>query len=234
MRAYDFILFDADNTLFDFDSAEHLALRKVLEDRGLPYNAEIEERYLAFNRPLWQANDRGEVTFEFLTVERFRLLLDSLDASHLDPAQMNEDFLTALGTYSTLLPEAEDTCRALSAAGHTLAVITNGLVKVQQVRFARCPITHLFRHIFVSQAMGCQKPQPAFFDAVCTALGVTDHRRVLVVGDSLSSDIQGAVNSGLDSVWFSPKGGDSPLPTHTIRRLSRLKELLIDQRGSHI
>ncbi|MEG1748043.1 MAG: noncanonical pyrimidine nucleotidase, YjjG family, partial [Oscillospiraceae bacterium] len=102
---YQYILLDADNTLFDFDSAEHCALLGALGALGIHCPPETEALYRACNAPLWEAFHRGEITQDFLTTERFRLLLDGLGMDG-DPAAVNEDYLRRLGECSQLLPGA--------------------------------------------------------------------------------------------------------------------------------
>ena len=126
MPRYDIVFLDADNTLFDFDAAEHAALRLVLEERGYPATPETEALYLGFNRDLWSAFDRGEVTQEFLLVERFRLLTRALGGTD-DPATFNRDYLSHMAACSRLLPGAEALCRDLVRGGCRLALATNGV-----------------------------------------------------------------------------------------------------------
>ena len=169
MPRYDTVLLDADNTLFDFDAAEHAALRRALEERGYPFTPETEALYLDINRPLWAAFDRGEVTQDFLVVERFRLLVERLGGSD-DPVSFNRDYLTYLGEGNQLLPGAEDLCRDLRAAGCRLALATNGVARVQHARLDASPLKPYFSAVIISQEVGAQKPQPAFFQAALEAL----------------------------------------------------------------
>ena len=137
MPRYDYVLFDADNTLFDFDRAEAEALRTTLAEYGLPATPETEETYLAVNRALWAQFDRGEVSREWLVVERFARLLRALGRSG-DPAAVNHAYLTHLGEGAFLLPGAEELCRALAPCC-TLAIVTNGVAMAQRARFEWCP-----------------------------------------------------------------------------------------------
>lgn len=208
MTRYDYILFDADNTLFDFDRAEHLALRAVLEARGYPFTAETEALYLDINRALWARFDRGEVTQDFLAVERFAALSRALGGQD-DPVEFNRDYLARLAKNGHLLPGAEDLCRSLFPYC-TMAIVTNGLSSAQRGRLSACPIGHLFSHIFISQEMGVAKPNTAFFDQVCAAMGISNRRRAVVMGDSLFSDIQGGQNAGIDTIWYNPRRASAP------------------------
>lgn len=226
---YDVVLFDADNTLFDFDKAEHRALGRTLEHFGFSCDDHTRERYLSINGALWAAFDRGEVGRDWLVVERFAALQREMGGGH-DPADMNAYYLARLAEGADLLPGAEELCRAL-APHCTLAIITNGVASAQRGRFDRSTIKQFFPYLFISGEMGCQKPQKVFFEQVLARMGVTDPRRVLVVGDSLSADIQGAVNAGLDSVWYNPKEllpGDGPRPTYVMCRFPDICTLILD------
>lgn len=228
MPRYEYVLFDADNTLFDFDAAEHLALGETLERFGIPVTGENRAAYLTINRALWAACDRGEVTRDALVVERFVRLLDKLGLEG-DGAAMNEYYLDRLGTHGQLLDGAEELCAALAPCC-TLAIVTNGVTKAQKGRYSRSPVKRYIPHLFISQEMGVQKPQREFFDRVLSALGVADPRRAVVVGDSLSADIQGAVNAGLDSIWYDPKGlpvPAAPAPTYIAGSFGEVKALVL-------
>lgn len=229
MSRYPFVLLDADNTLFDFDAAERSALKQAMEERGYPFCDETEALYLSINRALWAAFDRGEVTQSFLVVERFRQLNARL-GGHADPEDFNRDYLTHMGENSTLLPGAEDLCRDL-ARNHTLALATNGVARVQYARLARSPIRPYFTGVFISEELGCQKPQREFFQKAFQALGITDPAaQAVMVGDSLSSDIRGGRDAGIATIWYAP-GGQSPegdvVPTYTARSYDEIRHILL-------
>ena len=169
MPRYDYVLFDADNTLFDFDRAEAEALRTTLAEYGLPATPETEETYLAVNRALWAQFDRGEVSREWLVVERFARLLRALGRSG-DPAAVNHAYLTHLGEGAFLLPGAEELCRALAPCC-TLAIVTNGVAMAQRARFEASPLRDVVPWLFISEEVGASKPDPAFFAPVLRALG---------------------------------------------------------------
>ena len=229
MRRFDFILLDADNTLFDFDLAEHQALRSAMTAHGLPFTPETEGLYLSINRSLWAAFDRGEVEQDWLTVERFRRLNAALGGKS-DPVRLNEDYLTALGRCNHLLPGALELCRELAQAGCVLAVATNGVARVQRARMEASPLTAYIPHLFISQELGARKPQTAFFDPILKQLGVIDKSRCLMVGDSLTSDILGGQNAGLPTAWYDPRGKENKtaiLPTCRVADHSELKEWIL-------
>jgi YjjG family noncanonical pyrimidine nucleotidase len=205
---YPYLLFDADNTLFDFDAAEKNAHRQVCGKHRLAFTEEGYALYRRCNAQLWQDFDRGLCSKEFLLTERFRRYL-SLSGETGDPEAMNRDHLRALGESAVLLPGAEAPCRRL-AAGHELYLVTNAVESVQRARFERSAIRPYFRDVFISEAIGCGKPSPAYFAYVLRAVPGLTAENGLVIGDSLTSDIQGANNAGLACCWFNPKGLPRP------------------------
>ena len=209
MANFDFLLFDADNTLFDFDRAEDAALRQVLAERGYPDDDATRSLYLSINRDLWARLDRGEVTQSFLVVERFAAFTRAMGRDD-DPVAFNRDYLDRLAQGSFLLPGAEALCRRL-APHCTLAIITNGVGRAQRGRFQRSPLAEVIPHLFISEEVGASKPSPAFFEPVLRQLGITRRERVLVVGDNLSTDIRGGLDCGLPTAWYNP----GHLPNHT-------------------
>lgn len=205
---YPYLLFDADNTLFDFDAAEKNAHRQVCGKHRLAFTEEGYALYRRCNAQLWQDFDRGLCSKEFLLTERFRRYL-SLTGETGDPEAMNRDHLRALGESAVLLPGAEALCRRL-AAGHELYLVTNAVESVQRARFERSAIRPYFRDVFISEAIGCGKPSPAYFAYVLRAVPGLTAENGLVIGDSITSDIQGANNAGLACCWFNPKGLPRP------------------------
>lgn len=229
MANYEYVLFDADNTLFDFDAAEHAALEATLAHYDLPGDDAVLGRYQAINAALWAAHERGEVSRDDLVVERFAVLLRELD-TQLDAAALNTYYLARLGEDAGLLPGADALCQVLAPCC-TLAIVTNGVGRVQRGRLARSPLKDLFSYLFISEELGCQKPEKGFFDQVFHSMGLTDLSRVILVGDSLSADIQGAANAGIPSIWYNPKGlplrGDA-VPTYIAPQFSSIRSILLD------
>lgn len=231
MSRYDIVLLDADNTLFDFDAAEHTALARALEERGYPATPESEALYLQYNLALWAAFDRGEVKLDFLLVERFRQLSAALGGSD-DPVAFNRDYLTYLGEDATLIPGALELCQSLVGAGCRLALATNGVARVQWARLKASPIALLLEEVFISEELGVQKPQTAFFQCALARMGATDLRRTVMVGDGLQSDIRGGIGSGMDTIWYNPKGlppQPDVTPTYTAAALAEVRRLILGE-----
>lgn len=228
MKDYRWLLFDADNTLFDFDAAEEHLLTRTFLHFGVEPSTALMDRYRAINGAMWAAFNRGEISQEALVVERYRRFLEQEGIAG-DPAAWNDYGLHCLARDPVLLPGAEELCRAL-AGRYTLALITNGVAFVQRERLERSPLRDFFgERVYISGEMGCRKPEKVYFDRVLAHLGAAEERElVLVIGDSLSSDIQGAVNAGLDSVWLSPEEARAGAvrPTWQVPSLERLGALL--------
>lgn len=231
VREYRWLLMDADNTLFDFDAAEEYALTRTLVRFGLSPTAPLKARYREINSGLWLEYDKGRITQEALGPKRFQLLFETAEFSGEpgDPQQWSSFFLDNLADCPTLMPGAEQLCYRLSGR-YILALATNGISRVQRRRLKASPLARYFEdRVFISGEMGCRKPEKAYFDAVLSSLGVGNQRgKVLVVGDSLSSDIRGAFQSRLDSAWLR-RPGVSPgviRPTYEVESLAQLGRLL--------
>ena len=230
---YDYLLFDADNTLFDFDRAEERALQATLEFFGYPLDSDTRELYRTINRVLWRRLDLGEISREALVVERFALF-DRAMGGGRDAAALNRFYLDRLSEGAELLPGAEALCRSLAPRA-TLALVTNGVARAQRGRLARSALNGLFPYVFISEEVGWQKPQREFFSHVCSAMAIRDRRRAVVIGDNLVSDVQGGLQSGLDAVWFNPNGLPNPTqvrPTWEARSFSALEDYLCGGAGA--
>lgn len=235
MMSYRWLLLDADNTLFDFDAAEDYALSRTLVSHDVTPTPELKARYRIINSALWAAYDQGKISQEVIGPRRFQQFFEETGLSG-DPVEWSQSFLRSLAGCPTLLPGAESLCRRLSGR-YTLCLITNGISQVQRQRLKDSPLAPYFGdRVFISGEMGCRKPEKAYFDAVLEALGAKFQRsKALVIGDSLSSDIRGAFNARLDSVWLRRPGAKpgAMKPTYEVESLSQLSQLLGADRLVH-
>lgn len=227
MARYKTVLLDADNTLLDFEATERQALRRSLEKRGIPFNAEVLQTYLNINRPLWAAHYRGELTREELMERRFADFAGAVGIT-ADPGEWNRDYLHMLGDCGDVLPGAVELLQALKPHC-TLVLATNGVADIQRRRLKDNPVAPYLDAVFISEEMGIGKPAKSYFDRILTALNA-DPAATVMVGDDLNSDIQGAINAGLDSIWFSQTKERSTLPTYQVNRLAQVAEIILEER----
>lgn len=203
MIRYPYLLLDADNTLFNFDAGNRNAFREVCLQCDIPYTDENFALYEACNNEMWTLFDRGECTKDFLVIERFRRFLDRLQLDR-DPALCNHVHLSALAQNQILMPHAEEVCRTL-AKDHYLYLVTNAVAAVQKKRLSQSVLLPYISGAFISEEAGANKPSVAYFDYVFSHVDGLTKENCIVIGDSLSSDIQGANNYGLPCCWYNPK-----------------------------
>lgn len=225
---YKYLLFDADNTLFDFDMAEHETFRETCSVFGIGWSEEIYRKYSEINAGFWKMLERGEITAPELRTRRFRVFLDWCGyTGNALPEEINARYLGIMGQQRFLIPHAEEVCRLL-ADTYPLYIVTNGMKAAQESRMAGSVLQPYFRRMYISEVIGANKPDLAFFEYVLQDIGDPDKANYLVIGDSLSSDIDGAAAAGLDCVWFSPKAADAKgrVPTYTVHELPELLSIL--------
>ena len=228
MAYYYCLLLDADNTLLDFDEAERKALNETFTQFELPVDADTVALYDRINKGLWAALDRGEMKAEKLAVERFSRLGKELNRP-LDAQQMSRAYLEQLAQHGDTVPGALEALKELSEVA-TLAVVTNGFEKVQMNRLALSGLDRYLDGVFVSEKVGATKPSKKIFDTALNTLGIEHRDRVLVVGDSLRTDVLGGGKLGLHTCWYNPNGqepGDAQ-PTYTMTRLEELYPIVME------
>ena len=192
---YDAILIDADDTLLDFRGAEKNAISAIIQQLGIMDEA-APQVYHRLNKACWEAFERGEVTQAELRVRRFRDFLKHYDLD-ADPREVGEAYTEALSHQSLLLPGALEAVQAV-AAHLPVAVVTNGIPKVQHGRMDPSPLRKYLSAFIISGELGVQKPDPRMLYAALEALGGVDRSRALMVGDR-HDDMRGAAACGLDA-----------------------------------
>lgn len=217
-----YLLFDADGTLYDFAASADLSLRKVFNKNGIAYTEQTIELYEEGNKWCWESYEKGTLTQEELKTKRFQLMFDKLQL-HQDAMMAGEDYVEFLAQEGIMIPGAIEFLEAIKHMDK--AIITNGIAKTQHGRFEKTDTKKYFSHIFISQEMNKQKPDKAFFDEVLEKIG-KKAEECLVIGDSEKSDIKGAVNAGIDSVFISFKGQKSDLATYNVSSFDELLSLI--------
>lgn len=221
---YRWLLFDADGTLFDYDRAEASALARTFARFDLPLAPGTADAYRAINAQCWQALERGELTPAALRTRRFALLFEAAGLS-ADVGRFSDAYLEALAEAAELMDGAAAVLAALRDR-YRFAIITNGLRAVQRGRIARSAIRDDIAALIISEEVGSAKPAAGIFDAAFAAMGGPARAEVLMIGDSLSSDIRGACDYGIDACWFNPAGLPRPEGLPIAYEIGRLDELV--------
>lgn len=225
---YPWILFDADDTLFDFKQSARHALGQSLTDFKIDATETHFQVYETINHEVWMAFERQEITAVELRKIRFERFLDAI-GEYRDPLELNAHYLYLLSRTRYMLDGAVELVENLRMKNYRLGLITNGLQEVQRPRIAHADMEKYFEIIVVSDEIGVSKPHKDFFEYSFELMGYPLKSEVIVVGDSLNSDIQGGNNFGVDTCWFNPKGATNLTdhkPTYQIQRLEELYAIL--------
>ncbi|WP_296648099.1 YjjG family noncanonical pyrimidine nucleotidase [Romboutsia sp. 13368] len=225
---YKVILFDADDTLFDFKKTEKHALEKLMSNLDTKYdNDYCINIYKEINTQIWKELEEGKITSDKLKVERFQRLINKLNLSD-DANRLSNLYIEFLSQGSFLYEETKELLDYLSK-NYKLAIITNGLSDVQHKRIRESEVSHYFDEIIISQEVKISKPDPRVFEYALNSLNHDDKSSVLMVGDSLTSDIKGGINASIDTCWFNlfNKSNDTDIsPKYEINNLLDLKNIL--------
>lgn len=225
---YEVIIFDADETLFDFKKSEREALRCTMIEFDIEYDEEYHLNvYKDINTAIWKEFEDGLITQKELKAERFKRLSDRLNAG-FDEFEFAKSYMKSLSYGSFLYDDSMDLVESLHK-DYRLIIITNGLSDVQDNRIRKSIIARYFADIVVSEEVQVSKPDSRIFEHALNNIKYTDKSKVLMVGDSLTSDIQGGINFGIDTCWFNPNkivNETEIKPTYEISNLMELKDIL--------
>ncbi len=222
---YDTILIDFDDTLSDFNAAMGLSIKALLSHFGREMHEGDLSLFEEINHRLWSGLEKGELTRQELLERRFAIFFAQLGLEG-DGILGNRLFQEGLATYVVLTDGAEDMCRSLSQKAE-LYIVTNSFTLTQQKKIAASGIEKYFKGAFISEAVGFNKPDKRFFDAVFAEIGEGRRSSAIILGDSLSADMQGGINAGIDTCWFNPQrqaGGEGC--TYSVSRLADFEKLL--------
>ena len=221
------VLFDLDDTLFDFHKAEKIALTKTLVHFGIDPTEETLALYSTINAAHWKRLELGEISREEVKVGRYRELFKTIGVE-CDPVKATAYYESMLAIGHYFMPGAPELLEELYRK-YRLYIVSNGTAKVQEGRIGSSGITKYMDGIFISQILGANKPDKQFFDICFAEIPDFSLSETVIIGDSLSSDIKGGINAGITTVWFNPKGreNDSDIkPDYTIKELSEVPGLL--------
>jgi len=229
-KHYTWLYLDLDNTILDFDKASWFAFYDAFDKHMVEMDRAKYKRYKEINHKMWVELEKGNMEPDVLVVKRWELFMDELGLK-LDPEIINNSYFDHLGYNPIYVPGAKELIPELSNL-YNLCLVTNGLAQVQIPRLRLTGIDKYFKHIVISETIGVAKPAEAFFDHV---QNLTEHpmkEDVLVVGDTLTSDIRGGINYGFDTCWFDFRGEGNATeyhPQYTISSLEQLRGLLVEE-----
>ena len=222
---YQTYLIDIDNTILDFDAAEERSFQKVMESYLNSYDSTMLASYQIINRNLWDLLEQGKINREEVFHTRFSLYFQTLK-KEVDGVEAETRYRSFLGSSSDTIPHAKETLLQLKGMGKKLYSASNGVYTTQVNRLKKAGLYDLFDGMFISEAIGNEKPSPLFFQYCFDHIPNFVKAEAIMVGDSLTSDIQGAVSAGIDSCLFLR--ADAPIKTaatHTIHDLNELLDL---------
>ena len=222
----EFLFLDLDDTILDFKKAEYIANGKTIAQFGVEPPDAVRHRYHEINKWHWEQLEKGTMTRAEILVNRFAALFAELGVE-VDAPACAKVYEKHLSTGHWFLPGAEETVDALSKK-YRLFLASNGTASVQKGRMTSANLYRFFETVFVSQEIGHNKPSKAYFDACFVSIPGFDPAKALIVGDSLSSDIQGGINAGIKTVWVNPdhKPCNNISPDYEIEALHQLPALL--------
>ncbi|WP_117234201.1 pyrimidine 5'-nucleotidase [Vibrio maerlii] len=221
---YEWVLFDADETLFNFDAFKGMQL--MFARKGVDFTETDYADYQQVNKPLWVDYQNGDITADELKHTRFITWADKLETTTSD---LNSSFLEAMADICTLLPGAQALIEALSEKAN-LGIITNGFTELQAIRLERTGMSQYFKHVVISEEVGVAKPDQGIFAHAFERIGQPCKSKVLMVGDNQHSDILGGINFGIETCWLNrfdePKSMEIE-PHHQVKSLDELHSILL-------
>lgn len=227
---YEVILFDADDTLFDFKKSEREAFKSTILEFNMNYDENYHLKiYQDINNAIWKEFEQGLITQEKLKVERFKRLSDKLIVS-FDEAKFAKSYMKNLSNASFLFDGSMELIESLNKR-YKLSIITNGLTLVQENRIRKSVISKYFKDVVISEEISISKPNPKIFEHALKNINHINKNTVLMVGDSLTSDIQGGLNFGINTCWYNPNkivNKSEITPTYEISNFQDLKDLLLN------
>lgn len=224
---FEFLFLDLDNTIFDFDKAEHIAVSKALSEAGVTVTEQVIAQYSHINKLHWQRLERGELNRDQVKLYRFKALFEELGIP-ADAAACAANYEKLLGIGHYFLPGAKEALDRLSKK-YRLFLASNGTASVQAGRLTSANLYRYFEKVFISEEVGADKPSKTYFDRCFAQILDLDPARAMIVGDSLTSDILGGNNAGIATCWVNPNGVPRKEGIHVdyeIQALSQLGELL--------
>jgi len=224
---YDWLLFDLDNTILDFDQAMVFGFEKTINDFKIPFDENHFSIYQKINHKCWTDLEKGIITQDELRTLRMKRFLDQIKSTQ-DPIRFSEIYHKNLSAKIFWMDNAESLIEDWSSQ-FKLALVTNGMKEIQRTRLAKSDLEKYFHQVVISDEIGVAKPHQGFFDHVFEKVNFPKKEKVIIIGDSLNSDIRGGNDYGIDTCWLNVNGKVAPkenMPTFTIEKLEELERIV--------
>lgn len=229
MSKYKYLLWDIDGTILNFEKAEKRAIRTLFEKFNLgECTDEMLSHYIEINKKYWKLLECGKMEKERILVERFEEFFLKEGIRTDVASEFNKAYQLALGDTIAFNDDALEILKA-QKKNYQIIIVTNGTAIAQKKKLERSGLDKIADNIFISEEVGYEKPSIHFFERVIAKAGIDDISQAVIIGDSLTSDIQGGVNAGIDTCWYNPKEdvNDTNLkPTYIIKNLHELCEIV--------
>lgn len=222
---YKYLLFDLDHTLLDFDAAEDIALSQLLKEEGVVDIQAYKDYYVPMNKALWKDLEQKKITKAELINTRFAKLFAHFGIEK-DGAYLAERYQFFLSKQGQTFPGVEDLLKKLISQGYELYAATNGITFIQTGRLEQSGIASYFKEIFISEQLYTQKPDAEFYEKIGARIPNFDKNQTLMIGDSLSADIQGGNNAGIDTIWYNPHHLENKTQAQPTYEVHSYKDLL--------
>ena len=225
---YNVLLFDADNTILDFDKSEEQALQRAFELCGVKYDTDVLTVYRRNNIAQWQRYERGEISRDEVLLNRFLLTLDELAIKNCNVNKLADEYEKYLHFGFYQIEHAREVLEELQKSCD-LYVVSNGVLSIQNSRMKGSELEKYFLRRFISEEIGVPKPNVEFFNRSFAQIPNLKKSSTLIIGDSLTSDVQGGINAGIDTCWYNPNGAKNNtqlVPSYEIADLRQLLEIV--------
>lgn len=221
---YKYLLFDADETLLDFKLAEETAFSKLMELKGIENSPLLYKQYSAINQSVWERFEKGIIKKENIGFVRYSEFIEKIGVK-ADAAELDMTYHILLGQQGQVIDGAKELCAALKECGYSINIITNGFADTQRSRFEVSGLNKYIDRKFVSEELGVQKPKKEFFDKVFKIIGCCEKEKYLVIGDSMTADIIGGINAGIDTCWFNRNGKKNSFDVEAVYTVGSFEEI---------
>ena len=222
---YKFLLFDLDHTLLDFDTSEDVALTQLLKEEGVADIQAYKDYYVPMNKSLWKDLEEKKITKQELVNTRFSKMFSHFGIEK-DGVYLAERYQFYLAQQGQVFSGAMELLDSLIDRGYELYAATNGITTIQTGRMAQSGLAPYFNQVFISEQLQTQKPDALFYEKIGQQIAGFSKEKTLMIGDSLTADIQGGNNAGIDTVWYNPQHLENTTQLHPTYEVHSYKDLL--------